>query len=238
MAVAVTRRAKSLSHPRDDENLSGTLGGDVHHMPYDTLNTDGRMSSDAVLAQAPSKRKESRQRVLLRADIHVVRLQSDLMVTDISRNGLRGATDVTLRIGQPAYVSLDDMTYIAGSIRWVKDGRFGMKFSKLHDLPPERGYTNRDNLPSFHERMPRTPIHLEAKLCLSGWSSAARIRNVSKTGMMIETDLPVSPEQQLLVNLSDGKILDATVKWVEGERVGIQLAAPVSILQLTYGDLG
>lgn len=206
-------------------------------MAYNTLSADRWMSPEADAAQSLTKRKESRQRVLLRADIHVVSLQSNLIVSDISRDGLRGATDVNLRIGQPAYVSLDDMTYIAGSIRWTKDGRFGMKFSKPHNALCEYSHPFQNPMPTYQERMPRTAIRLEAKLCLSSWSAAARIRNVSKTGMMIETDLPVAPDQQLLVNLSDGKILDANVKWVEGERVGIQLAAPVSILQLTYGDL-
>ena len=54
---------------------------------------------------------------------------------------------------------------------------------------------------------------------------------------MVEAELPLRKSQQLLVNLSDGKILTADVRWVEGERVGVQLSSPVSILQFTYGDL-
>lgn len=55
--------------------------------------------------------------------------------------------------------------------------------------------------------------------------------------MMVEADVPLAPNQQLLVNLSNGKILTANVRWVEGDRVGIELSSPVSILQFTYGDL-
>lgn len=237
MAVVVAQWAKSLSQLRDNEHMSDTLGGDVRHMPYDTLSTETWMSPDADPTRPPSKRKESRQRVLLRAQVHVVRLQSELMVTDISRSGLRGATDVNLRVGQAAYISLDDLTHVAGSIRWTQDGRFGMKFSKMLDVLPECAHVDLGHLPDHQERMPRTATRLKARLSLSSWSSTARIRNVSKTGMMIETDLPVVPEQQLLINLSDGKIFDAAVKWVEGDRVGIELATPVSILHLTYGDL-
>ncbi len=217
--------------------LSDTLGGDVHDMPFDTLTAEKWIASDISPTPTSSKRKESRQRVLLRAQIHVVRSQSDLLVTDISRSGLRGSTDIDLRVGQPAYISLDDLTHVAGSIRWVQDGRFGMKFSKMLDVLPECAQVDLGHLPDHQERMPRTAARLKAKISLSSWSSSARVRNVSKTGMMIESDLPVSPDQQLLVNLSDGKILNATVKWVEGDRVGIQLTTPVSILHLTYGDL-
>jgi len=217
--------------------MSGTLGGDVQNMAYDALDAEAWISPDAEIAQSTSKRKENRQRVLLRAQVHVVRLQSDLLVTDISRSGLRGATDINLRVGQTAFISLDDLTHVAGSIRWIQDGRFGMKFSKMLDVLPACAHVDLGHLPDHQERMPRTATRLKARLSLSSWSSEARIRNVSKTGMMIETDLPVIPEQQLLINLSDGKIFDAEVKWVEGERVGIQLATAVSILHLTYGDL-
>lgn len=217
--------------------MSGTLGGDVQNMAYDALDTEAWISPDAEIAQSTSKRKENRQRVLLRAQVHVVRLQSDLLVTDISRSGLRGATDINLRVGQTAFISLDDLTHVAGSIRWIQDGRFGMKFSKMLDVLPASAHVDLGHLPDHQERMPRTATRLKARLSLSSWSSEARIRNVSKTGMMIETDLPVIPEQQLLINLSDGKIFDAKVKWVEGDRVGIQLATAVSILHLTYGDL-
>lgn len=206
-------------------------------MPYHTASTEKRMLQDAPQGDSLSKRKESRQRVLLRATVHVVRLQNDLLVTDISRSGLRGMTDIDLRVGQLAYISLDALTHVAGSIRWFQDGRFGMKFSKLLDVLPECAHVDMGHLPDHQERMPRTATRLRAKLSLSSWSSPARIRNVSKTGMMIETDLPVTLGQQLLVNLSDGKIVDANVKWVQGDRVGIELATPVSILHLTYGDL-
>lgn len=206
-------------------------------MAYDALDTEAWISRDAEIAQSSSKRKENRQRVLLRAQVHVVRLQSDLLVTDISRSGLRGATDINLHVGQTAFISLDDLTHVAGSIRWIQDGRFGMKFSKMLDVLPACAHVDLGDLPDHQERMPRTATRLKARMSLSSWSSAARIRNVSKTGMMIETDLPVTPDQQLLINLSDGKIFDAKVKWVEGDRVGIQLATPVSILHLTYGDL-
>lgn len=217
--------------------MSGTLGGGVQHMPYETMSTEKWMSPAVEAAPLHSNRKEDRQRVLLRAQIHVVRLQSDLTVTDISRSGLRGMTDIELRLGQTVYISLDDLTHVAGSVRWIQDGRFGMKFSKLLDVLPECAHIDLGHSPCHQERMPRQATRFPAKISLSSWSSGARIRNVSKTGMMVETDLPVVPEQQLLVNLSDGKILNAMVKWVQGERVGIQLSTPVSILQLTYGDL-
>lgn len=206
-------------------------------MPIQTRDINQHTISKSDGTPSPSKRKEVRQRVLLRAHIHIIRLQSDIIVSDLSRSGLRAVGDVDLRVGQTAYVSLDDLTHCAGMIRWIQDGRFGMKFSKLLDVIPDSQHVDLGNMPDHRERMPRMAANLNATLSLSSWSAAARIRNVSKNGMMIETDLPLSPDQQLLVSLSDGKILNATVKWAQGDRIGIELASPVSILQLTYGDL-
>lgn len=191
-------------------------------------------SGDDVIT---SKRRESRQRVLLRAELHVVDRQSDVLVTDLSRSGLRGMTDLSLCIGQTVFVSLDDFTHCSGTVRWTEGRRFGIKFNSLLDVLPDSTVTDAGQMPAHQERMPRTPTSFKAKICLCVSSCRAKIRNVSKSGMMVEAELPLRKYQQLLVNLSDGKILTADVRWVEGERVGVQLSSPVSILQFTYGDL-
>lgn len=206
-------------------------------MPYDSSIAQKWATPKVTPGPITSKRKEARQRVLLRAQIHVVRVQHDLMVTDISRSGLRGSSDISLRIGQSVYISLDDLTHVAGKIRWVQDDRFGMKFARILDVLPECAVVEKDVPLGYQQRMPRKSAWLKAKISLSDWSSPARIRNVSKTGMMVETGLSVMPEQKILITLSDGKIFDAVVKWVEEDRVGMELATPASILQFTYGIL-
>ena len=206
-------------------------------MPYDSSAAHNWAAPIGTHVWITSKRKEARQRVLLRAQIHVVQVQHDLMVTDISRGGLRGSSDISLRVGQSVYISLDDLTHVAGSIRWIQHGRFGMKFFTTLDMLPECAVVEKLDQPGHRPRMPRKPAQLKAKISLANWSSPARIRNVSKTGMMIETELMVIAEQKLLITLSDGKIFDAVVKWTEGDRVGIELATPASILQFTYGGL-
>lgn len=206
-------------------------------MSVDFLNSSAFVavaSGDDVIT---SKRRESRQRVLLRAELHVVDIQSDVLVTDLSRSGLRGMTDLSLSVGQTVFVSLDDLTHCSGTVRWTERRRFGIKFNSLLDVLPDSSLIDAGQMPDHQERMPRTPTNFKAKICLCVSSCRARIRNVSKSGMMVESDLPLRKYQQLLVKLSDGKILNADVRWVEGERVGMQLSSPVSILQFTYGDL-
>ena len=206
-------------------------------MSVDSLNSDEFVaiaSGDNVIT---SKRRETRQRVLLRAELHVVDIQSDVLVTDLSRSGLRGMTDLSVSVGQTVFVSLDDLTHCSGTVRWTEGRRFGIKFNSLLDVLPESTVTDIGQMPDHQERILRTPTNFKAKICLCVSSCRAKIRNVSKSGMMVETDLPLRKYPQRLVKLSDGKILTADVRWVEGERVGVQLSSPVSILRFTYGDL-
>lgn len=186
---------------------------------------------------SPTKRRESRQRVLLRAELHEIEHQGDVCVTDLSRSGLRGVMDLCVGVDQTIFVSLDDVTHCSGTIRWCQDRHIGVKFSKLLEALPDTLERDLGTLPSHQERTSRIATNLSAKISLSSKSASARIRNVSKSGMMFETDMALNASKQLLISLSDGKILSANVKWVEGGRVGVQLSSPISILQFTYGDL-
>lgn len=206
-------------------------------MSLEILKSEAFFESNIDYNLCPSNRSEARQRVLLRAQLHAIDHQGDIRVTDLSRSGLRGVTDLRLGIDQSIFVSLDDVTHCLGTIRWTQDRRVGVKFAKLLEILPDNLTMDTGILPSHRERTPRIATNLSAKITLSDASATARIRNVSKSGMMIETDMRLNTDQQLLISLSDGKILTASVKWVEGERVGVQLSSPVSVLQFSHGGL-
>ncbi len=200
-------------------------------MSFEFMKNDSFANSEPDDSLLESKRNEARQRVFLRAQLHAVERQGDVHVTDLSRSGLRGKSDIDLNVGQAVFVSLDNLTHCSGIVRWTQDHRFGLKFCKLLDVLPTDSQTDIGNMPDHQQRMPRTPTNLNAKISLSSWSCGAQIRNISKSGMMLETELLVTTNQQLLVNLSDGRILTADVRWMEGDRVGVHLANPVSILR-------
>lgn len=184
-----------------------------------------------------SKRSEARQRVLLRAQVHAVNQQAEVHIGDLSRGGFRGSTDIALDAGQMVFISLDDITHCLGTVRWTQDRRFGVKFCQPLDMLPSGSQTDLGKVPGHQARMSRITTHLKAKISLFNNSYSAKIRNISKSGMMVETDVPLTPSEQLFIKLSDGKILAADVRWVEGDRVGVQLAGSASLLQFTYGDL-
>lgn len=206
-------------------------------MSFEILKSDAFAIPDLDQGVPISKRSEARQRVLLRAQLHAVNHQAEVDISDISRSGLRGSSDIALCVDQMVFISLDDITHCSGTVRWTQDRRFGVKFDQLLEMLPNPPPTDIGDMPDHQARMPRITTQLKAKISLCNWSCGAKIRNVSKSGMMVETDAPLITNEQLFINLSNGKILTADVRWVEGDRVGIQLASPVSILQFTYGAL-
>lgn len=206
-------------------------------MSFEFLKSDTFAIWEGDDSLLESKRQEARQRVLLRARLHAVEQQDNVQVTDLSRSGLRGKSDIAMSVGQKVFISLDEMTHCSGTVRWTQDRRFGLKFDNLLEILPSHSPADSGTRPDHQQRMPRMTTNLQAKIRLSSWSCGAKIRNISKSGMMLETDRPLHTNQQLLVSLSDGRILIADIRWVEGDRVGIHLANPVSILQLTYGGL-
>ena len=200
-------------------------------MSFESLNKETFAISERDKSLTESKRNEARQRVLLRAHLYAVEKQSGVQVTDLSRSGLRGKSEIGLSVGQKVFMSLDDITHCSGTVRWTQDRRFGLKFCKLLETLPTNTQTDIGTMPDHQERLSRTPTNLKAKISISNWSCGARIRNISRSGMMLETELLVTTNQRLLVNLSDGRILSVDVKWVEGDRIGVYLANPISVLQ-------
>ena len=200
-------------------------------------NTEHGDATASELTDFASRRREVRQRVLLRARIHPVDQQHSLFVTNLSRQGLRGAVDVALVSGQSLFVTLDDITHCLGTVRWTQNGRFGVQFDKPLDILPQSSEPDEGSLPDHSTRAPRIATHWNGTLTLCQPTYEAKIRNVSKSGMMVETVLPLLPGQMLLVQMNNGKIVAASVRWTEGEHAGIQLSSPVSLLQFSHGGL-
>lgn len=214
--------------------LRATQAKGFQAMAFEQLNNEVFAHSEQDDSLLESKRNEVRQRVLLRAQLNAVGQQADVQITDLSRSGLRGKSDISLHTGQTAFISLDGITHYSGTVRWTQDHRFGLKFCKLLKLLPTDAQTDVGSLPDHQERMPRKRTNLKARISLSSWSCGAQIRNISNSGMMLETEKLVTTDQQLLVSLSDGRILTADVRWVEGDRVGVHLPSPASILQSKF----
>lgn len=206
-------------------------------MLFDKMNGKFPVGSDAEDVTHQTKRSEVRRLVILNAQLQPITRFGHAHIVNLSRSGLRGVTDLGLSVGQSVIASLDDITHCSGSVRWVDQRRFGMQFDTILDGIPDYAQQDLCGTPGHKERPPRITTNLIAKIRLCGPSFPAKIRNVSKSGMMVETELSLSSGHQLFIKLSNNKVVPAEVVWNEGSRTGVRLNSPISILQFAYGDL-
>lgn len=81
------------------------------------------------------------------------------------------------------------------------------------------------------ERAPRTMTTLLVGklLCGDGSANLCRIRNMSATGMLVETGCRFAVGDPIAVELRSGDQLEGTIAWTGTGRVGVQFVAPIAV---------
>jgi len=62
-----------------------------------------------------------------------------------------------------------------------------------------------------------------------------RMRNISDSGMMLQTSLPVGQGERLSIALSDSVSIEGAAQWWDGERCGVAFDAPIDCAGLLEG---
>jgi hypothetical protein len=84
--------------------------------------------------------------------------------------------------------------------------------------------------PEFQERAPRVMTVLTTgKLILEDREVLCRLRNLSASGMMVETSAPLEVDQQVRVGLRSGEEFAARVAWSRNGAAGLALFAPIDV---------
>jgi PilZ domain len=148
-------------------------------------------------------------------------------------------------------------------VRWIRNDRVGLEFAQETHLegPPdevatvlrqviERSFPDiefEDSGPALESEpqpkkqhqgdenrgAPRHPLIWSGVLHHDYQSSPVRIRNISATGAMIQTDTAVRVGAEPLFELSGDVSLSATVEWAVGDQVGISFQTPFDMKALT-----
>ena len=146
---------------------------------------------------------------------------------------------------------LGDHGTIECAVRWVRDGRVGLEFAhetRLECGPDEvasvlRNVINR-SFPDLefaewnehevevepepqangaeHRAAPRHPLIWNGDLHHDYQTTRVRIRNISGTGALIESDTPVRVGAEPMLQLSEDLMVSATVVWAVGDQVGLR----------------
>jgi hypothetical protein len=184
--------------------------------------------------QPDERRRDPRQRVLLQASIYPVTQCGEVTIRNASQTGLMGETDLHLEIGQTLHLSFDDANHHSGVVRWTRGRRFGLALDgaleHLADADQLDGAVADGQAP----RARRIELNLKARLMTGPGSRTAMVKDVSRSGMLLDNIHCLKVGQQLLVQLRDRAPILGTIQWCAGSRAGLRTAGRIATLRLVY----
>ena len=114
---------------------------------------------------------------------------------------------------------------VATVLRHVIEKTFPhITFPESEDSPPPPVVDCRSD--DDHRRAARHPLVWNGTLYHDYQTSAVRIRNISETGAMIETDAQVRVGSEPLLELTEAASVSATVEWAVGDHAGLRFHSP------------
>ncbi len=180
-------------------------------------------------------RRDSRKAVLLRATIYPIDVYNDVIIRDMSQTGIMGESDIELIIGQTLHLSLDDKTFQSGTVRWTRGRRFGLHFDDpLALFGGDNVVVEHGAVDGQRPRSRRVNLNLAARLSAGRPPRPAVVRNISRSGLQLETSTGLAQGQRLLVKINQNPPIHGRVQWAEGKRIGVKSFEPISLLKLIY----
>lgn len=84
---------------------------------------------------------------------------------------------------------------------------------------------------AWAERAPRTVTTLMVGklVCAGGGEQLCRVRNISASGMMLETPYPLHEGDQIAVELRGGGVLKGKIVWTSDGRAGVHFTTPIDV---------
>jgi len=206
--------------------------------------------------RANNSRGEDRHRLVgERAIVLHKRRKHEVELINLSGGGAMVDASFPAKLWDRAELRLGKHGTIECAVRWVRDDRIGLEFAHETrlDWPSdqvaamlrqviERSFPEIDfdlGEPSTAEPATasqetdenriakRHPLIWSALLHHDYQTTKVRVRNLSRTGAMIESPASVRVGCEPLVELSDDLSLSATVLWAVGDQVGIRFHSPL-----------
>lgn len=207
------------------------------------------------LHSIPVKRQEGRRGDTRQQDRHrlsgeTARLTrdgttSEVELINVSGGGAMVSAPFEPMLHEKVELQLGPEGTIDCAVLWIRDGRLGLEFahetrldcSEDEQASVLRGVINRSfpDLPfesrleiedSEQRRATRHPMIWSGKLHHDFESIGVRVRNISATGAMIETSVPVPVGAQPTLQLSDEAVLSCSVAWAVGDQIGVRFDRP------------
>lgn len=180
---------------------------------------------------AIDRRIAHRKKVLFRATIYPIDVFCDARIRDVSATGLKGEADVELAIGQTLHISADECSFHAGVVRWIRDREFGLDLANAqHIFGGNSNDMDHGHREGHHPRAPRSKTNAVARIVAGRPPRPATVRNLSATGMLLDTSPGLKAGQHLVVRIGNAAPVYGRAQWSEEGKIGFKAASPISVL--------
>lgn len=228
------------------EIRSAILSG-ASQAPATPIKAKSRQGHGSSLVSISVRREESRltnQRredrlpgVVADAVLAFRRRKYQARVINLSSTGAMLECDLEPRIGEKGTIDLG--TGCAGKcvVRWIKGQRIGIEFDGF-GLMLGRSETgdfviSPDRKRKESPRPPRESLVWPVSIHANTDVVAAKLKNISAKGALIESPIPVAPGTKVLVDLSGAGMVAGTARWFEDGLVGVQFDREFDIRALS-----
>ena len=178
-------------------------------------------SFSTQMPDPPERRTQERHVKILRVGVLVVDGRRELcLIRNISAGGLMAHVYSPVKLGQQVTVELKTHDPIAGRIAWTKDSNAGVAFDAPADI--EALLANPSMLDNgWRARSPRIEVDRTAVVRIEGVPSPARIRDISQSGVKIETEADLVIDGDVVITPDGFRPIAGVTRWREDGRAGI-----------------
>jgi hypothetical protein len=169
----------------------------------------------------PERREDERLIKILRVGTLIVDGRRELcLIRNISAGGVMAHVYSKLIQGQAVTVELKATQPVAGHVVWVDEAEAGIKFDTLVDVAELLANPALlDN--GWRPRTPRVEIDRMATLRAGARTYWVHARDISQSGIKVETDHPPEPDTEIVVALDGLRPLPGIVRWSSDTGCGI-----------------
>ena len=198
----------------------GSVIGDYSMLSGEQVLETG-YSFSTVMPGPPERRGHERHVKILRVGVLVIDGRRELcLIRNISAGGLMAHVYSGLKPDQHVVVELRTHEPIAGRIAWIRDTNVGIAFDQPVDI--ETLLANPPTLDNgWRARSPRIEVDRAAIVRVDGVASPARIRDISQSGVKLETKAALTVNGDVVVTPDGLDPIAGVVRWRDEERIGI-----------------
>src|SRR4051812_14107446 len=169
----------------------------------------------------PERREDERLIKILRVGTLIIEGRRELcLIRNVSAGGVMAHVYSKLVHGQRVTIELKATQPIAGHVVWGEEAEAGIKFGPQGDvaeLLATRGVL--DN--GWRPRTPRVEIDRMATLRAGARTYWVHARDISQSGVKVETDHPPAAETEVVVALEGLRPLAGIIRWRSDTACGI-----------------